>query len=172
MTADAVVSVPLARCHAARSCAACVALQDPYCAWSVDHAACTALNELGVAGVDGVVINAAAFAQSVSTGTHRTCGPVGGVETQQEEPSYRVLLDQLAGGHDGVFRRVAENCVSLVLHLHSNGPPTACLQNVGSFRSEREMPDLPDQIRRKRLTDGFVEHSLLLVSMRQQCMCY
>ncbi len=86
MTADAVVSVPLARCPAARSCHACVALQDPYCAWSVDRAACVAVNDLDA----GVVVNAAAFAQSVAVGSHRTCGAGAPVETQQVELPRRI----------------------------------------------------------------------------------
>src|SRR5215831_1259202 len=77
------------------------------------------------------------------------------VDRAGPENAQGARLDQLAGGHNGVFRRVAEDCVSLVLDLHSNGPPTACLRDVGSLRPEREMSDLSDQIRRKCLTEVF-----------------
>ena len=44
LTKDQVAAVPLARCAIiAKSCGVCVALQDPYCAWSVRDGQCISL---------------------------------------------------------------------------------------------------------------------------------
>ena len=44
LTKDQVAAVPLARCSLlAKSCGVCIALQDPYCAWSVRDGQCVSL---------------------------------------------------------------------------------------------------------------------------------
>ena len=44
LTRDQVAAVPLARCSLlAKSCGVCIALQDPYCAWSVRDGQCVSL---------------------------------------------------------------------------------------------------------------------------------
>ena len=44
LTRDQVAAVPLARCSLlAKSCGVCVALQDPYCAWSARDGQCVSL---------------------------------------------------------------------------------------------------------------------------------
>ena len=46
---DQVAAVPLSRCSLiARSCGVCVALQDPYCAWSVREGQCVSLENSNV----------------------------------------------------------------------------------------------------------------------------
>ena len=50
---DQVASVPLSRCSlVARSCGVCVALQDPYCAWSVREGQCVSLENSNVETLD------------------------------------------------------------------------------------------------------------------------
>jgi len=67
---DQVASVPLSRCSlVARSCGVCVALQDPYCAWSVREGQCVSLENSNVETLDS-----ASFLQNVLTGRHEACG--------------------------------------------------------------------------------------------------
>ena len=50
---DQVASVPLSRCSLiARSCGVCVALQDPYCAWSIREGQCVSLENSNVESLD------------------------------------------------------------------------------------------------------------------------
>jgi len=64
------MGVPLSRCSlVARSCGVCVALQDPYCAWSVREGQCVSLENSNVETLDS-----ASFLQNVLTGRHEACG--------------------------------------------------------------------------------------------------
>ncbi len=65
MSAREVRAFPVQRCDRASSCAECVALQDPYCAWEVRSARC--------GSGDWTKNMAGAFLQAVSTGTHEQC---------------------------------------------------------------------------------------------------
>ena len=59
LTKDQVAAVPLARCSLlAKSCGVCIALQDPYCAWSVRDGQCVSL-----VNSDPDRLDAAAFLQ-------------------------------------------------------------------------------------------------------------
>jgi len=70
LTRDQVAAVPLARCAIlAKSCGVCVALQDPYCAWSVRDGQCISL-----VNSDPDRLDSAAFLQNVFTGQHEGCG--------------------------------------------------------------------------------------------------
>ena len=70
LTQDQVAAVPLARCAIlAKSCGVCVALQDPYCAWSVRDGQCISL-----VNSDPDRLDSAAFLQNVFTGQHEGCG--------------------------------------------------------------------------------------------------
>ncbi len=82
LTANSVVSLPLARCRAADTCGSCVALRDPYCAWDAARGVCADTH--GRERMDTV-----ALAQSVTTGAHRKCKEE---ETRQEEPSHSSVL--------------------------------------------------------------------------------
>ena len=63
------VSVPVSRCSvAAQSCSVCVALQDPYCAWSNVESKCVDLYDF-----DEDDINTNAFLQNVVGGVHDGC---------------------------------------------------------------------------------------------------
>ncbi len=54
-----VTSVPISRCSiVAKSCGVCVALQDPYCAWSVKTGQCASLENM-----DPDQLDAASFLQ-------------------------------------------------------------------------------------------------------------
>ena len=44
LTPSAVTAIPLSRCDAVATCARCVALQDPYCAWDVRREVCASLH--------------------------------------------------------------------------------------------------------------------------------
>ena len=44
LTPSAVTAIPLSRCDAVVTCARCVALQDPYCAWDVRREVCASLH--------------------------------------------------------------------------------------------------------------------------------
>jgi len=63
-----VKSVPVARCHSAnlRSCAECVALQDPSCAWDIRNNQC--------APHSGSPADASALLQNLAEGFHAGCG--------------------------------------------------------------------------------------------------
>ena len=65
-TRDTIRSLPLYRCEKARSCAECVALQDPYCAWDVREEQCRGSQawQLGTSG---------AFLSAVAAGRHAGC---------------------------------------------------------------------------------------------------
>ena len=69
LTKDVVVSVPVARCHVAKTCHVCVALQDPYCAWDSDVGRCTSLYNENEP-------DAGVFLQNVLKGQHNGCGPL------------------------------------------------------------------------------------------------
>jgi len=91
MTGDSVISLPLARCSAARSCSACVALRDPYCAWDVVVGTCAAIHT-GEAG--NKVPDAAAFLQNVLSGVHTSCPEEFNIA---DEPAHSsVMLDKQA----------------------------------------------------------------------------
>jgi len=67
---DQVAAVPLSRCSLiARSCGVCVALQDPYCAWSVREGQCVSLENSNVE-----ILKSSDFLQNVLTGKHEGCG--------------------------------------------------------------------------------------------------
>lgn len=64
LTKDQVAAVPLARCSLlAKSCGVCIALQDPYCAWSVRDGQCVSL-----VNSDPESLDSAAFLQVISIG--------------------------------------------------------------------------------------------------------
>ena len=46
LTPSAVTAIPLSRCGAVGTCARCVALQDPYCAWDARREVCAALHDV------------------------------------------------------------------------------------------------------------------------------
>ena len=46
LTPNAVTAIPLSRCDAVATCARCVALRDPYCAWDVRRGVCAALHTI------------------------------------------------------------------------------------------------------------------------------
>ena len=46
LTPSAVTAIPLSRCDAVATCARCVALQDPYCAWDVRREVCASLHDV------------------------------------------------------------------------------------------------------------------------------
>ena len=59
-------SVSLYRCDKARTCVECVALQDPYCAWSVREDTCSGAQSWSKGSQSD-------FLQSVHTGRHSEC---------------------------------------------------------------------------------------------------
>ncbi len=71
-----VKSLPLSRCSAVQvqSCGACVALQDPYCAWSPVRRACIDHREAEAE-------DASTMVQNVYTGRHAGCGNMDGKRT-------------------------------------------------------------------------------------------
>ena len=94
---DQVASVPLSRCSlVARSCGVCVALQDPYCAWSVREGQCVSLENSNVETLDSAsflqvrifflslhnmiillfvyILTFKNHFQNVLTGRHEACG--------------------------------------------------------------------------------------------------
>ena len=77
ITSNDVMSIPLQRCHVATTCSSCVALQDPYCGWSILSSKCVSHASFGSEF-------ASEFLQNVSTGRHRQCG-------DEESP---VLIEQ------------------------------------------------------------------------------
>ncbi len=85
LTRGAAASMPLARCRAAETCAECVALRDPYCAWDAARAECADTH--GRARMD-----TATLAQSVATGAHRKCKREEEEEEEPEEPSHSSVL--------------------------------------------------------------------------------
>ena len=46
LTPSSVTAIPLSRCGAVGTCARCVALQDPYCAWDARREVCAALHDV------------------------------------------------------------------------------------------------------------------------------
>ncbi|XP_059159975.1 semaphorin-1A-like [Physella acuta] len=66
-----IVSIPLHRCAQSTTCSSCVALQDPYCAWSQQLSECIQ-SETGI--------------QSISTGKHESCKEEPQVPTTIESP--------------------------------------------------------------------------------------
>ncbi len=75
MSLREVRSFPVQRCDRAATCAECVALQDPYCAWEVRSARCSS--------GDWTKNMAGAFLQSVATGAHSKC-PGGGAAAAEK----------------------------------------------------------------------------------------
>ncbi|RUS74078.1 hypothetical protein EGW08_018156 [Elysia chlorotica] len=76
---DSVVAIPLSRCERAETCKSCVALQDPYCAWSSLLKQC---------------INAGNGLQNISSGKHRQCpaDPIDAKKLQMKKPSEDSLV--------------------------------------------------------------------------------
>lgn len=56
-----VARVPIAQCSRFNSCADCVALRDPHCAWDLDSRKCVLLNDL-----DGYVYPSALISSATS----------------------------------------------------------------------------------------------------------
>ncbi|KAK3799080.1 hypothetical protein RRG08_051361 [Elysia crispata] len=74
---DSVVAIPLSRCERAETCKSCVALQDPYCAWSSTLQTC---------------INAGSGLQNITSGKHRQCPPDPVVE-RRKPPEESLVVD-------------------------------------------------------------------------------
>jgi len=72
-----VKSVPVARCHSAnlRSCAECVALQDPSCAWDIRNNKCLLHS--------GSHSDASGLLQNLAEGFHAGCGGAAGSSARQ-----------------------------------------------------------------------------------------
>jgi semaphorin 6 len=122
MTSTSVLSVPLARCDAAKSCRSCVALQDPYCAWDVRRELCTSLHE-------NSKMDSSNYLQNVLTGKHSDCGNMGGgaaessyTQTSDEEPKSRVLVDitpdDVDDEADNLFGDIADGANHVHRHHH------------------------------------------------------
>ncbi len=95
LTSDSALSVPLARCGAVDSCASCVALTDPYCAWDVRREACADLMKVP----KPVKVDSTNFLQNIVEGRHADCGNAGedvfaaAEEIFEEKDSSSVLVD-------------------------------------------------------------------------------
>ena len=67
VSSDIILSVPVERCSVARTCSACVELQDPYCGWHLVSSQC-----VSHANFDSKY--SSEFLQNVTTGRHHLCG--------------------------------------------------------------------------------------------------
>ena len=67
-----VKSLPLSRCNAVQlqSCASCVALSDPYCAWNLETNTCV---DHSYSNENDKVSDVSALVQSVYSGKHAAC---------------------------------------------------------------------------------------------------
>ncbi|XP_059474068.1 semaphorin-1A-like isoform X2 [Neocloeon triangulifer] len=88
---DEIQAVKLHRCGSDKitSCRECVALQDPYCAWSVQQKRCVAGG-----GADAWSAAGGRFLQNISSGEHAACGaeasPPVAVQTEKNSPNETV----------------------------------------------------------------------------------
>jgi semaphorin 6 len=106
LTKDQVVSVPLSRCSlVARSCGVCLALQDPYCAWSVHDGQCVSLENS-----DPDRLDSATYLQNVLTGKHEGCGHDSSLDVQSDLAHSGVHLF-LASNEDKEFQLPASGPV-------------------------------------------------------------
>ncbi len=95
-----VKSLPVSRCGAVQvqSCQACVALQDPYCAWSVKNSRCG-----GIRGQEDV----GSVAQDVRSGKHVACEGAAGVSGKILTTSIEALEFGFNTVNSNIFRLIA-----------------------------------------------------------------
>ncbi|CAL4112675.1 unnamed protein product [Meganyctiphanes norvegica] len=77
ITDEEVKTIPLHRCHVAKSCSSCVELQDPYCVWYESWGRCQSVHDK---------LSGPAF-QNVTSGTHTQCPHEGDNEVYDYFPT-------------------------------------------------------------------------------------
>ncbi|KAK6642700.1 Semaphorin-1A [Polyplax serrata] len=100
LTDDEIQSIPVQRCdnENATTCRACVALQDPYCAWDVLQMKCVTS---GLAGWDG---DKKRFIQSVTKGDDRACPHIA------EVPPVPTSSQTKTTGETDVYEEINHTC--------------------------------------------------------------
>lgn len=125
MSRTEVRSFPVQRCDRAATCAECVALQDPYCAWETRSSRCSS--------GDWTKNMASSFLQSVSTGEHPKCpGPPAG-ETASQVFSYERQMSNVRLGQ--VVNIIDESQTDSTGSRSSSGSSNGGSVNGGGFNN-------------------------------------
>ncbi|KAG0710478.1 Semaphorin-1A [Chionoecetes opilio] len=148
ITDDEVKSIALHRCHRATTCSACVALQDPYCAWHDAHSRCGPPE----GQVTGVFQNVSGYHQQCphkapSPPEVETCAPCVCPEPSSPRPPPVTDPVPTEGSvdHSTIFDPLLEEDeTSLENNKIPHQPPVQ--QNNKRFNSVPQDADLPNDI--------------------------
>ncbi len=110
-----VKSLPLHRCEAVQvqTCGACVALQDPHCAWNLQTASCTSNFE---------AVDASSLVQDVFAGRHAACSSdnMNLVEEDAEAAVVSNLIQGRSAKSADNDLDSEDNEIDIVIDIHSN----------------------------------------------------